>query len=409
MAKKHAALGGSSCPRWVPCPGSIHLCADIPPTTNDYADGGTAAHTLGEEALRDCKAVSSYLKKKYKVNGKPWKVTEEMVFAVQQYVEAVRLEKKGRELYIEKKFDLTKLDTRFAGLEMFGTNDACVSELFGKLTIYDYKHGQGVSVEVKRNYQLMFYALGAYLSLQDDNDVIELVVVQPRKEHVDGPIRRWQLTPEELLDWGYNTLLPAAKATQKPDAPLNPGYWCNKYFCPAQATCPALHEKAIVFARQDFVTLDAPERMSTTQISEALRLQDLLSPFFNKVHSHAKAEMQRGVVIPGYKLVEGRAGNRQWINEKLVADLVINYGEKVIYEPRKLLSVAQMDKLVKATNKKQGKKKNKPEDLYGHLITRSPPGVSIAPESSPKPALLPSVQTDFDPIVDDDEFNDIFG
>lgn len=409
--KEHAELGGSTCPRWVPCPGSIELCRDIPETTSDYADEGTAAHKLGEMALKQGKAVSHWLGTSIEVHGKNWMVTDEMIEAVQHFVTTVRLErKKGCELFVEQKFDLAALDPAFAGLEMFGTNDACISEVLGKLTIYDYKHGQGVLVNVRGNYQLMFYALGAYLKLNAMHDIIELVVVQPRCSHVDGPIRRWQITPEELMDWAYNVLLPAAKETQQPGAKLNPGHWCSDYFCPAQATCPALYEKSLELARHDFGSLEAPERMGIQEVSEALKLREyfnsVISPFFNKVADHAKAEMQRGVVVPGFKLVKGRAGNRQWIDENLVRNLVIGYGENNIYQPRQLLSPAQMEKVIKKIDKSRGIKKHNPNDLYGHLITRAPPGVSIAPESSSKQALIPSIQSDFDVISDD--FEDLF-
>jgi hypothetical protein len=406
---EHAKLGGSSCPRWVNCPGSVRLCQDIPPTTSDYADEGTAAHLLGSTALKEWKAVSSYLGQKYEMNGKAWKVTDEMIEAVQHYVTAVRLEKKaGCELYVEQKFDLAKLDPKFKGLEMFGTNDACVSEVLGKLTVFDYKHGQGVPVSVERNYQLMFYALGAYLSLKDDNDLVELVVVQPRCSHAGGPIRRWQLTPEELLAWAYNTLLPAALESIKPDAGLKPGYWCNDYFCPAQASCPALFDAAKELAQRDFAVLEAPEKMSIEQIAETLKIREftnsVIAPFFTKVADFAKAEMERGVVVPGWKLVQGRAGNRKWLDEKLVANLLVGYGDK-IYVPQTLLSPAQMDKTVKAIDKTRGVERN-PQVLYDHLIIRNPPSVSIAPEHSSKPALIPSISDDFDSVNDD--LNDLF-
>jgi len=41
----HAKLAPSAAHRWLNCPGSIRLTADIPETTSKYAEEGIAAHT----------------------------------------------------------------------------------------------------------------------------------------------------------------------------------------------------------------------------------------------------------------------------------------------------------------------------------------------------------------------------
>ncbi len=397
---EHVALGGSSCPRWVPCPGSVNLCKDIPDKGSAFADEGTAAHTLGEKALKTKKGVSHYLGTKIPVNGKNWEVTPEMVAAVQVYVTAVRLNLvKGRKLWIERSFDLAKLDPRFKGLVMRGTNDACISEPFGKLRVYDLKFGKGVSVEVERNYQLMFYALAAYLELDDDNDEIELVVIQPRKEHPDGYVRRWSLTPEELMEWAIEEMLPAARRSEDADAPLNPGYWCDKYFCAARAQCPALYALAEKTALTDFAEttasdLIAPELMTPEELGAAYAGIQLMKKWASSVEKFLFEELTRGVEIPDVKLIEGRMGNRTWEDPELVEKALAGYGE-IIYTKRSLLSVAQMEKAIKAFDSSHNV-----QGIIGRYISRAPAKPTLAHISHPKPAVFPSVET-FEPVDED--------
>ena len=108
---KHSSLGGSVIGRRLHCPGSMNLCKDIPSTTSVYAQEGTAAHTLGELALKQREKVSKYMGT-YITNGdgSSFEVTEEMVEAVDKYVTAVKGDyekmQPGVTLLIEQNFNL---------------------------------------------------------------------------------------------------------------------------------------------------------------------------------------------------------------------------------------------------------------------------------------------------------------
>src|SRR3546814_16725691 len=100
-------------------------------------------------------------------------------------------------------------------------------------------------------------------------NTVERVIVQPRAPHRDGPVRRWETTGMELLDWAVE-LVDAAKRTARPDAPLNPGEWCK--FCPAAPTCPALRQKALDVAKAEFAedgALVLPDVSTLPQIGRA--------------------------------------------------------------------------------------------------------------------------------------------
>ena len=51
-APAHARLAPSASKRWMACPGSIRMTANLPRTTSEYAELGTAAHLLFEMCMR---------------------------------------------------------------------------------------------------------------------------------------------------------------------------------------------------------------------------------------------------------------------------------------------------------------------------------------------------------------------
>lgn len=218
IAPAHSKIGASSMSRWSKCPGSIRLCEGTPNIESRYAAEGTRAHELAAGILEDPSNLAT-------LGPSP------MLDAVMVYVDFVRKESEGHTLFIEKRFDLSSLHEG-----LFGTADAIIYREDTKhLIVADYKHGEGVPVEVENNSQLMYYGLGALLSLGLPCETVELVVVQPRCAHDRGPIRRWQIQSVELLSFSAD-LVEFAKRTQDPDAPLVPGEQCQ--FCPAKFFCP---------------------------------------------------------------------------------------------------------------------------------------------------------------------------
>lgn len=242
----HSILGASSYYRWKACPGSVRLCRDLPSTSSVYAEEGTRAHAMAERALHGY--------------GFPAEITDEMEEAVLLYVQTIcddyndlRTRHPLDELFIEHRFDLSMVH-----VGMFGTADAVSwHEGLRLLRVYDFKYGKGHVVEVERNEQLMYYALGALLTLPFKPETIELVVVQPRAKHKKGPVRRWRADVMEYLDFQAD-LAQAARATEAADAPLCEGRHC--YFCPARTgVCPLHQEKTLAKAQAEFSVINAEE------------------------------------------------------------------------------------------------------------------------------------------------------
>jgi hypothetical protein len=81
--------------------------------------------------------------------------------------------------------------------------------------VVDYKYGHRF-VEVFGNYQLVAYAQGVLERLElddnDDNLWLELILVQPRCYHRDGPVRRWVIQAHVLRAWLNHARSAAAEA-----------------------------------------------------------------------------------------------------------------------------------------------------------------------------------------------------
>jgi Protein of unknown function (DUF2800) len=234
---EHALLSASGAARWMACPGSIRLSEGIADRPSSYAEEGTTAHELAARCLRarrqDAAAVTT---------------DPEMTAPIDIYLEAVRaVIEPGDRLLVEHRVDLGPLDPP---VPMFGTADAIVIKPKRRqLHVFDLKYGSGVPVEAEGNVQGRYYALGALLAAGHEIDTVEVTIVQPRFPHPAGPVRREIVLALELLVWGHE-LLAAAHRALAPEAPLAPGPHCR--FCPAQGTCPALHEHALASAQDDF-------------------------------------------------------------------------------------------------------------------------------------------------------------
>ena len=123
-------------------------------------------------------------------------------------------------------------------------------QAIGRLSVIDLKYGAGVPVEVEDNPQLLYYGLGALLAnKQWKPHEVEVVIVQPRCPHPDGPVRSQVLQVVDLLEFAAD-LVEAVKRTEEASeqhatldtlnwmrAYLNPGDHCR--WCPAAAICPS--------------------------------------------------------------------------------------------------------------------------------------------------------------------------
>ena len=225
----HSRFGASAAHRWMRCPGSVQLTKDMPNPSSEFAQEGTMLHEVAGNFLLELE--------------NPYDLTDEQQEVVDFYVNLVRQEAEGGELFVEKKFKLPFHS------EFWGTADAVIVS-GNTLKVIDLKAGRGVAVEAdyagKINPQLGFYALGAMFSVEERQwETIEIIIVQPRL----GGVKRRLTSVAELADL-TRELVHAAELAEDDNPPFAAGSHCK--FCLARATCATLREEVMRLARMDF-------------------------------------------------------------------------------------------------------------------------------------------------------------
>ena len=366
----HAELGASSAKRWMECPGSVRLSRGLPESKSWFAAEGTVAHDIGETCLQDGSSPFDHVGREVVVEGfenEPFEVTDEMAEAVIQYVgycREIMLEPELEARWIERKVGLSDLATDDPSdplHKMFGTSDftAYLGGEEQRIVTVDYKHGAGVAVDAVGNPQGRYYALGALLDLlrQGYRPVeVQIVIIQPRAFHPDGPIRQEFLSVAELFDWAGD-LVDAAWRTMDPEAPLKAGDHCR--FCRAAGVCPELQAQAmekarLVFSGEGVEEVDGRtvQQLSVDELRRIVDAADQIKGWVDSAKKLAHDMLDAGQDVPGYKLVPKRPV-RQWTDEKAAVAFLTDKGvsEDTLYV-QKFASPAQAEKLVKGEAKK---------------------------------------------------------
>jgi len=383
----HAKLSPSGAHRWMRCPGSVALEASFPDQSSAYAAEGTLAHTLASEYL-DGTGDNLFMRvgEQHTVDGFTFTVDEVMAAYVMDYVRLVREYAGDSLLLVEQRVPIGQI-TGEEGAS--GTSDTIAVDIANRvLFVIDLKYGMGVRVDAADNPQLMLYALGALEQCDQlgEFDEVCMVIHQPRLNHVS---EHW-LSVGELLGFG-NEVAFAAEATRQPDAALVPGEkQCR--FCKAKATCPALAADVAEIVSgsatlDDFITPDAT--MGDNYLSVAMSKVELVEHWCKAVRAEVERRLLAGQPVDGYKLVEGKRGNRKWSSdadaEALFKSFRLRQDEMYDYS---LISPTKAEKLLKDTPKRW--------ERAQALISRAEGKPSVAPATDKRPALaVQSVADDF--------------
>jgi len=393
-AKAHLTFGGSSAHRWLACPGSSSLCATLPPQVeNEHMAAGTRAHALLELAVRERRdSVLDF-------DGVPlnagWPAfTLEDVEAVQiavDHVNEILARYPDAIMWVERQFTL--------GEDIGGTADVVIYAPSLKLLIViDYKHGRGKYVP-ENTPQMKLYAACVLFGLPEHPvERVDATIVQPRCQ-VGEPTRTAIYSPGDLIAFS-DEVDAAVELARQADPPFNPGpeqcHWCPA----AEAgACKALFKEATavpVAARvahnldssisDTIVTLPSTERMrhDPDALFETLKALPVLQAWIDGVEAAAEAHARGTGYSPGFKFVDKRA-SRKWADEEAVrkwfaSNTMLDEDE---YAPRKTLSVAQAEKLVKADMGKDGVKA-----MAEHVVKESS-GIKLVPADAKGDAVNP--------------------
>ena len=382
---EHAELGDSSSARWMNCSGSVVLARPyLGLGASSYAAEGTVAHTIAQAALTDqpLPPIGALVT----VDGHEILVTEEMLDAINEYLDVVRpLLAKAQDGGVEIRVHISSVPPT---AECYGTADF-VAIVGRKLTVVDLKYGKGVHVHVANNSQALFYALAVVETLHLDGliDEIEIIVCQPR---IDGAERQsWEIDIIDLWMWRDAKLIPAVQRILDGDQSLQDGPWCR--FCPALAICPLKHELAMQAAEDAFDTgfddMRNNDDLPPEGVAERLNLALRLENWIDKLKEHAALMIHRGEDVPGFKLVEGRS-NRKWAGEESdVLRELVERGKftpkdaERFYKPAELQSPAGVEKTLKRMGRTQT------QFLLNGLINKPTGKPSLVPAADPRPAM----------------------
>lgn len=394
----HALLSPSGAKKWLTCPASLACEKDIPSTSGKSAVTGTACHTIAEVHLNQYikgtalpleREVGAYVleegKGPIKALISPIKgavlITADMIEQVRKYTDYCKaIIDVATYAKLEMRVNLTEVlhpgyMFRVAGapgdgnagvfetVETFGTADlVAVQELANTdehmLIIGDLKTGRH-RVEAKENKQLMLYALGVYRRLKRRYNitVVRLVIFQPYA----GGASEWDISVEGLelfAKFAQKRALLALDAYFRGKKNLKASdfrpsvdgcQWC-RFSEQCAARTKTVNSVLAEELEDDFALELTPEQL----VAEYEKLP-LLRQHIDKVEKAMAAALHSGKKVPGYKLVEGRPGNRAWKDAEKVAEL---YGDKltkeVLMTPTEAVKVVSEDELKDFITRKPG-------------------------------------------------------
>ena len=397
----HDLLSPSSAHRWMACPGAPLLERDIPDESSPFAEEGTRAHALAEQAVKNVFGGRGGRDERADLEG-----DEEMVEHAAEWADMLRRyvgDTVNPTYGVEYSVPLTPVTGREGAT---GTVDFWAITNTGDLIVADYKYGRGVAVEVKDNPQLLIYAAALLAHLKHDDRIrsVRLIIFQPRVP-ISLSVAYYSLFDVRLFG---QVVLDAAAAVAKvtPETlteHLHPGEeQCR--FCKAKAVCPALRRQVIDTVAADFELVPeeaapkAPEvPADNVTLAKALAWVPLIENWCAACRSAAEGRIRQGQTVPGFKLVEGRAGPRKWADGALEKLSAMRINKSVLFEQR----------LVSPTQAERAHKKGDIGPRQWHaiqeFITRSDGKPTLVPTSDERPAIVFDVSDDFDVIEAQEE------
>jgi len=334
----HAKRSPSGWPIYSRCPGAPAFwaspaCEGLRNTSEDYSDAGTCEHLLFERGLNG-HDINQYLRQDFDVSEpgeEPRYVTvdKEMLDHVRVGVDYVLGRKAELEMWGDRV--LLRAETPVDPSELvdddhaFGTADALLVAP-DEIEVIDYKRVHSHIIDIGTpdapHGQTALYLVGAICAYEGRTDwKMRLTVIQPTRDHSDGPVRSVVLTQQDFLRFveEAKAVLQAARAE---DAPRVPGpVQCE--FCPGKSVCPEYAS-------------DVAEKLGTSPVYDTAVAQELTAPvdglsaehlsriqanapfirgFLNAVEKHITRQLEDGTAPPEIKQhwsLEPSKGRRRW-------------------------------------------------------------------------------------------------
>lgn len=355
-------VGGSTASRVIHCPGSVALVAKMPEQEgSSYANEGSLLHEAVAVVLDTACAPEDMVG--FEAHGLT--LTEELLERKLK-VALDLLHDYDPEAKLEY---ITEATVDFGDLlpGVFGSSDI-VGRLDGRAVILDWKFGDGVMVEAEENMQLMFYAAAAMRTAScqwafEGVTEVECVIIQPPY------IRTWTTTVERIRKF-ERQLVRAVASSAIPNAPLNLGGHCR--WCTAKPVCP------LKSGQLDRARLAAMKEIDVDKLTEYLAAADGIEDFIKSCRALAHDMLEKGVPVPGYKLVAKRA-TRHWADPTTAKARLLDLGlTETDVTKTELLSVAQSEKVLKAHKLA----------LPADMVVAVSSGSTMTVETDPRPPVV---------------------
>jgi len=374
VSDEHAVLSPSSAHRWSLCHGAPAACKGVPNTDSEDAARGSVKHWMGEQCLKRGGDAVQFLGHVLTHGDFAFTVDDTFVKQVQSYIDAVRSAVGRREVEI-------RLDTSgVLGVPgQFGRSDAVILNRRDKsIEVWDAKFGFG-RVYAKGNKQGLIY-LAAALDFYDIYDTWErgkFVIHQPAIDHYDeaeytiADVRAFldEIRPAAMRAWAMYTGETPIELTPGPEQ-------CE--WCPIRGECKARTQGVLEMFPTDFQDTEPDVPMLTDEeLAAALARVDEIRSWCVDMETEAMRRAKSGAKLPGYKLVQGKKGNRFWLDKPKAETTLVSIMSEAAYLPRELISPTtaeeKLGKSAYATVKS--------------LVGQNDGALQLVPQSHPKPEV----------------------
>lgn len=395
------------------CPGKPVMEAGKPDSSSAFAREGTAAHSVLELCITNNQRAGAYLGRLIEVEGDKIEVDDEMVDHLNWCLDTIADYAGDDGLVMAETRVNYAEDIGVEHHEAWGTSDVIIVRGSEAISV-DLKFGRGVEVDADCD-QTKLYLLGTVRQVDGlvaDITHCRAVILQPRLKRSPS---EWDCSVDDLRKWAGTV---AWDAVEKREAArtaggreefaqyLNPNEKSCK-FCKAKATCPALRDEV---AETVGTTAASPEEFAdevptpneftpAEWLAACLSKVDLVEDWCKAIRAEAERRLLAGEPVPGFKVVQGKRGNRQWADPKAAEELLRKTFRLPVEKAYdlKLISPTTAEKLFKA-----GDIGPRQWPRAAELITQSDGKPHVAPASDPRPALdiRPAVD-DFENVTDD--------
>jgi len=373
-------VGSSNAGRVIACPHSAHLSEGMPNKSSDYADEGSMLHAAMEAIMRDeVENEADVIGMETEWGTVTKALYEEMIVPALNMFDETFSE--DLNFMVEQTVHLPPdvVPESFGTADILGYDDEYNA-------ICDWKFGRGIQVFAKDNKQLLFIASAARFThpeMIQEGLPFKGAIIQPGIDPDEAQV--WEFTHEDV-DQFENDLEDAWNIRHQASA-LSDGEHCT--FCPAKARCPVKINKVKRVQQLRKKADAAPgtnEFVEGTDLAELLPLAEEMEAWAKAVKKTAHEELERGIPIPGYKLVAKRA-QRKWTDEGEAEKFLkgCRFSKEEIFPPV-LISAPQAEKLLFPADLSKRAKTIRTKKFEA-LVEAKSSGTTLAPEDDKRPAV----------------------